>query len=450
MRVKIKLEPLAIGRLVTQKFLVETIEEDLGVGFWSRTERLRILGVGTCTLGGPFSKSIIDTLLHDPFLLIWLFRPEVASMRKARAYTLFLKYCLDCLSEPMPLKAQDDGDTVLGGRNQMNGDRWESLSEDERAVFNLTNFYALAGVPNPLELESEEDKKDDDKEVKEEHGNSFVPVPTVHKLSIEEDALYRPIYKCLVDLTKVSSELEKPSPTGPSNSQLQRKSKTVIEKISHQLACEANRLDFAYYLVATSTVTPNKSKELGWLKEFTTHPQVASWANNKLNLAAVFATYSQGKSMAKAIASDDITLSDKTLGYLPNQSFPQTADPVSKLKKRSLPVKIILAEGSRLTDEKMKVGFKKMQSATRLEWVNDIKDGLFCLVELRVGSEERTGEPVTLDAKEVEIALATPAREIDKAMKVGSNSVSQAEGNEVEKNEKGGESSSEGESSSKE
>ncbi|KAH9819533.1 hypothetical protein DFH28DRAFT_886262 [Melampsora americana] len=399
--------------------------------------------------------------------------PEVAAMRKASAYTLFLKYSLDCLAEPMPLKAQDDGDSVLGLRNQRNGDRWENLSVDEREIFHPMNFYALAGVPNPLDFESDEENKDDEEEVEEERGDSFVPVPTVHKLTIEEDELYRPIYERMVDLKKVSSEMEKPSSTGPSNSQVQRKSKAAIEKISHQLACEANRLDFAYYLVATSTVTPNESKELGWLKEFTTHPQVATWANDKLNLAAVFATYSQGESMAKAIAStrpkpkrirsnklqpsDQIKtdlgrllagLTYKTLRYLPNQSFPQTADPVAELKKRSLPVEVIIAEGSRLTEETLKVGYKKMKSATRLDWINDIKDGHFQLVEVRVGSEERIGEPVVLNSKEIDIALTTPAREINKAMKVDEIAESQGAGNEAKENERGSGSSSEEDSDS--
>ncbi|EGG08981.1 uncharacterized protein MELLADRAFT_61513 [Melampsora larici-populina 98AG31] len=419
-------------------------------------------------------KNLIAFRTNLKVPIVWKLIPEVAAIQKASAYTLFLKYCVDCLAEPMPLKAQDDGDTVLGDRNRKNGERWDSLSDDERAVFHPTNFYALAGVPNPLDFESDEVDRDDDDEQEDDRGDSFVPVPTVHKLSIEEDELYRPIYKRMVDLKKVTAELEKP-PSGPSNSQLQRKSKTAIEKISHQLACEANRLDFAYYLVATSTVTPNKSKDLGWLKEFTTHPQVATWANDKLNLAAVFATYSQGESMAKAIASthpkpkrqrsDKLQPSDKikidlgrllagitlkTLGYLPTQSFPQTADPVAELKKRSLPIGIILEEGSRLTDEKLMVGFKKMRSAIRLEWINDIKDGLFRLVELRVGSEERIGEPVVLNANEIKTALATPAREIDKAVAVGEITASQGAENEGEKNKKGSGSSSEGDSEDEE
>lgn len=345
--------------------------------------------------------------------------PDMTATRATSPYTLFLQYCLGCLLEPMPLKGDEEVEVKLGERNSKNGARWRALSVDERAVFDPIIFYALAGVPNPLlDLENSEDKMDDNQDKQDEGGDSLVPVPTIHKLTVEEDKLYRPIYEQIVDLKKVENELEKP-PTGPSKSQLQRKSKTAIKKLAHQLACEAHRLDFAYYLVATSTLTPNKSAELGWLQQYTTHPQVATWANKTCRLATVFATYSQGASMAKAIASvnskpkrqrpdkqqpsDKIkvisgrllaALTHKTLGYIPPQSFPQTANPVAELKTRSLPISIVLAEGSRLTDDKLEVGFKKMRSATRLEWLEDVKDGNFRLIKLKVGSDETIGGPV--------------------------------------------------------
>ncbi|EGG08445.1 uncharacterized protein MELLADRAFT_115959 [Melampsora larici-populina 98AG31] len=404
---------------------------------------------------GQVSESTIKSII-----------PELTATRATSAYTLFLEYCIGCLGEPMPLRGAEEGGVVLGDRNRKNGARWRALSEDEVAVFDPIIFYALAGVPNPLlDLETIEDRVDDNQE---EDGDTFVPIPAVHKLTVEEDELYRPIYERLVDLKKVENQLGKPS-TGPSKSQLQRKSKTAIKRISHQLSCEAHRLDFAYYLVATSTVTPNKSTELGWLKQFTTHPQIATWANKSCSLATVFATYSQGESMAKAIAlvngkpkrqrpdkqqpSDKIkvdlgrllaAITYKTLGYTPPQAFPQTADPVSEVKKRALPLSIGLAEGSRLTDEKLAVGFKKMQSTTRLEWINDIKDGKFRLTKLRVGSDEAIGEPVTLDDNEIEAALATTPRAMDKVVgSIDNNPSAESNSNQAaNKNKNGGESDS--------
>lgn len=57
-----------------------------------------------------------------------------------------------------------------------------------------------------------------------------------------------------------------------------------------------------------------------------------------------------------------------------------------------------------------------MSCATRLEWLSDIKDGLFRLNKLRVGSDEVIGESVALDNNEIEIALATPPRAMDKVI----------------------------------
>ncbi|KAH9808473.1 hypothetical protein DFH28DRAFT_1099651 [Melampsora americana] len=361
--------------------------------------------------------------------------PELSGTKAISPYTIFLEYCLDCLNEPMPPKGAEEGGVMLGDRNVKNGQHWRALSHDERAVFDPIIFYALAGVPNPLlDSDSIEDTVGDDQDDQNHTGDSFVPVPTVHKLTVEEDELYRPIFEQKVDLKKVERELGNPS-TGPSNSQLQRRSKSAIEKIAHQLSCEAHRFDFAYYLVATSTVTPNKSADLGWLKQYTTHPQVATWANKTCHLATVFATYAQGESMAKAIASVNrkekrprstkqqpsdkakvnlgrllAALTRKTLGYIPPQS--------------ALPISVILAEGSRLTYQELKVGFKKMRVAARLEWINDIIDGHFRLVKLKVGSDETIGEPVYLDSAEAEAAMATPPREMDKVVGLNNDDAS--------------------------
>jgi hypothetical protein len=134
----------------------------------------------------------------------------------------------------------------------------------------------------------------------------------------------------------------------------------------------------------------------------------------------------------------------KTLGYSPPQSFPQTADPVAKLKKRALPISVVLAEGSRLTNVKLEVGFTKMSCATRLEWLSDIKDGLFRLNKLRVGSDEVIGESVALDNNEIEIALATPPRAMDKVIgSIDNDTSGQSNSNQAAKKRKdGGESDS--------
>lgn len=76
-------------------------------------------------------------------------------------------------------------------------------------------------------------------------------------------------------------------------------------------------------------MTPDKSSDIPWVKEFTTHPQVASWANKTSGLAAVFATYSQGESIAKAIDSANSNGEPKQKRF---RSTPGTLQPCDAIK----------------------------------------------------------------------------------------------------------------------
>ena len=79
---------------------------------------------------------------------------------------------------------------------------------------------------------------------------------------------------------------------------------------------------------------------------------------------------------------------------------------------------VTMSEGSRITNEKLIVGFKKMKLAIRLEWFNDIEEGLFRLIKLKVGTEETIGEPVALDANEIKAALGTTPRNIENVLAI--------------------------------
>lgn len=132
----------------------------------------------------------------------------------------------------MPLKGHEEGIRIIADRNRKNGARWRALTADQQAVFDPTTFYALAGVPNPLlSLDSENEDEDEDRNIA---GDGFVPFPKVHKLKPEEDQLYCPIYKEMVDIEKVEREAGK-AWSGPSSSSLQRRSKTLIKKIAHNV-----------------------------------------------------------------------------------------------------------------------------------------------------------------------------------------------------------------------
>ncbi|EGG03048.1 uncharacterized protein MELLADRAFT_109639 [Melampsora larici-populina 98AG31] len=327
---------------------------------------------------------------------------EVAPKKPSRNLDMYLAYAKDALSLSMPGKGQEDGGVQLGERNRINSDRWKALDDDHKAIFSPSLFYALAGAPNPFAPSESKDLDDEDEDV----GDIFVPLPKVRRLTVEEEAKYRPIYEKMVDDERVSANISKPK-AGPSDGLLQRKSLRAFQKHAHELACLANRLNFAYYLVGSSTLTPDKSNELGWTKEFTTHRQVARWANKTSGLARVFATYAQGSAMADAIA--EATQGPvkklkrkriKALGRKPTQSFPLIEDPKSALIKRKVPVEMVCLEGVTLSEEALILGFKKMRTEDREKWVEDIKAGLFRLKNIE-GVEESDSEGVALNAEDL-------------------------------------------------
>lgn len=132
----------------------------------------------------------------------------------------------------MPVKGQEEARILIAERNVKNGQAWSALSDDEKEVFNPEIFYALAGVPNPL-LSPDSDQDcillQDNQD-----GDSLIPVPNVHKLTLEQDNLYRPLYESLVNIQKVSNELGKPE-SGDTVAKVQRKSATAIEKYAHMV-----------------------------------------------------------------------------------------------------------------------------------------------------------------------------------------------------------------------
>lgn len=122
----------------------------------------------------------------------------------------------------------------MGERNVKNGQAWLGLSEDEKEVFNPQTFYALAGVPNPL-ISTDSDNQENHTLRDEEDGDTFVPVPQVHKLTLEEDQRYRPLYERLVNLQKVANALGKDE-NCESVTKVQRKSATAIEQFAHTVS----------------------------------------------------------------------------------------------------------------------------------------------------------------------------------------------------------------------
>lgn len=94
--------------------------------------------------------------------------------------------------------------------------------------------------------------------------------------------------------------------------------------------------------------------------------------------------------------------------------FPQTNDPVSKLKDRGIPVKMILLQNDSFTEEILQLGFRDMKHQGREKWLGAIKAQTFCLQKTTVGTWVPVGDVISLDPKEVSVAVITVAADIGK------------------------------------
>lgn len=119
----------------------------------------------------------------------------------------------------------------MGEHNVKNRQAWSTLSANEKEVSTPQSFYALAGFPNPL-LSTEANNQENHFLKEKPGGVSSVPVPKVHKLTLEEYSLYRPLYECLANLQKIANELGKQE-AGQLVAKVQRKSAGAIEMSSH-------------------------------------------------------------------------------------------------------------------------------------------------------------------------------------------------------------------------
>ncbi|EGF99970.1 uncharacterized protein MELLADRAFT_79358 [Melampsora larici-populina 98AG31] len=331
--------------------------------------------------------------------------PESRNKRRKGGYSIYRRFGKKPLSESMSEPGQKDG--VLSLRNKRNGCRWSSLDKDSKDVFKPKIFFALAGLPIPRDYI---DKKKLDLTTGDIHqsGDHSPPIPAI---SAEDEALYRPIYEELVDESKVLTLL-KPKAMGATVAKTQRRAQKMLKEIAGDLAHERKDCNMAYYLLGVSTEMPGKGKGTPWSVEYSSHPQVGTWANDQYGFRRVFAAYAQGASMGEAIVSSNkdtlgtctrtkLTagtsggqscdrvkgrlshllrlLITKANGSTPPQSFPQTANPQQSLYRRNLDFDIVQLEGSQLSKEALEKGFRGMTTQDRRNWITDLEQALFCL-----------------------------------------------------------------------
>ncbi|EGG08468.1 uncharacterized protein MELLADRAFT_84646 [Melampsora larici-populina 98AG31] len=291
---------------------------------------------------------------------------ELGGTRFPDAYRLWLKFSIEARKLKMPRKYQ--AGKALGQRNRKLGAAWKALSVNQKRVFHPRVFYTLSGLPAPT---SDFDTDD------EENGPTDLSpdeLPKYNQLSL----------KCVEKLH---------------NQQVQFSFSCFLP---YKIENEANRMDFGYYFLASSThpATGGDSADPGWCKEFTSNEELADYVRMKSNFPTIFAAQTQGISVDKVIASaigktekmkmnckrvdpgdkvkSDLAAllkSDLVLKFVP-PGFPRGPDPGKLLLDKGWKVKIKQLPGSSLPPEVLKLGFNAMNSRRSL-WLNDLQAGLF-------------------------------------------------------------------------
>ncbi|KAH9820642.1 hypothetical protein DFH28DRAFT_884563, partial [Melampsora americana] len=330
-----------------------------------------------------------------------MFNKEIGLLspsRKTSNYVNYLQFSKKNHLEFMP-QTSDDSESVqqLVERNKRVGNGWTELNQDEQSVFGTRIMLALAGIPDLAADHGIEDGEEDTK------GDQVISVPEVTKLTSDEEELYRPIYKRLVDHDVLVSKLGTTVP-GITDKQFSRWSLRSIQKINQDLNAESHRQEFDYWLIAASTVPPLKPGVTGWCKVSTSMPVMSKYVTVKANFPTVFAAVAQGTSIIKAVSNcagsnkpvqPVVNPTDqekkrvrgvlldhliKVVGKRPQQGFPQGEDPQSIFIQRGIPARLELGNGSLLTPAELKLGFLKMNAEGRRKWEKDLERSKFRFV----------------------------------------------------------------------
>ncbi|KAH9813699.1 hypothetical protein DFH28DRAFT_1083484 [Melampsora americana] len=315
---------------------------------------------------------------------------DLGGTRVPDAYRLWLKFSVEARNLKMPRRTE--AGEVLGRRNRKLGAAWKAMSANQRRVFHPRVFYTLSGLPVP----------DSDINSDHEENGTF-------NLSPEDHDELQGIYEGAVCSAKVCQVYAKASsgiPEGPTAPKYNQLSLKCVEKLHTQIKNKANRMDFGYYFLASSThpATAGDSPDPGWCKEFTSNEELADYVRSKANFPTMFAAQTQGISVNKVIASTigkaekmkmrgkRVDPGDKVKGELAallksNLGFPRGPDPEKLMMDKGWKVKIKQMPGSTLPPEILKLGFNAMNSRRSL-WLNDLRAGLFQFEKIPEGQDD--------------------------------------------------------------
>ncbi|EGG04654.1 uncharacterized protein MELLADRAFT_88710 [Melampsora larici-populina 98AG31] len=274
-------------------------------------------------------------------------------------YHLWMSYANEKSKHRMPNRGQKG---VLGQRNKDVGAAWTALPEERRRVFDPQIFYTLSGLPKPI-------NNDDG----DEEGEEIVLQP---EELVELQALYDEMV-CKDKVAMVYAKVAAGLPQGPPLPEFNRKSLKCVEQLHKQIKNESNRMQFAYYLIASTihAATEGKKSEPGWCREYTSNKDMADYLDRKANFATIFATHIQGLAVNEAVASQIGGKSTSTKQASPGDilkgklagKLRSEIDTLLKIKCNGFP---------RGPDP---LGFDKMPTSTRQLWLDDLNKGFFKL-----------------------------------------------------------------------
>ncbi|KAH9809124.1 hypothetical protein DFH28DRAFT_934632 [Melampsora americana] len=292
----------------------------------------------------------------------------------------YLAFCHLALQEKLPTDKDDS--VEWGNHNQRVANIWKGLKEEEEDVFQNPYFFALANLPDLSNVTSIEDETEieDDKDPNFALIDASTAAPRVHKLTEAEKEKYLPIYNRLVNVEKLHSCHGKPEPT-QSVATLQKQSLLALRKAHH------DRYQISYYATAVSCGTADCGSQT-----FSNNTAFAHWAATEAKVPGMFASYIQGKSVAKTIEapkpqqpSDERKtqlghqLNELMEAILPKTIFPKKSDPEGNFKENGWLARIVQKEGSLLSKAELHVGHRLAKSVTVKRWLDDIKNKRFII-----------------------------------------------------------------------
>ncbi|KAA1082896.1 hypothetical protein PGT21_019637 [Puccinia graminis f. sp. tritici] len=314
------------------------------------------------------------------------FLGENKPSRKQCGWNRYVAFSLESLKHPVPPKGTSEG---WDQRNCEMGKAWASLTADEKEVFSSRVFQHFSKIPCGYDKDDDDYVEDEDSELEGDEGRGL--------LTPDEISLYMPLYNNLVNHDKVKAFIAKgPESEGHNAGQAYKQALKNIMNLNSELYTVSNAYNTTYYLLS-ATRTPGLNS---FCKEYSNDAAWLALAQKEWNSKETFEAYSHGRQIQanlEAITNGpegesgrDADKLKKNLRNALNDLlaaargskkaiFPKGPNPVALLLESDPELQVVRAEGSRLSQESLLLGFDKMKKIPRQKWLADIASGHFTI-----------------------------------------------------------------------